>query len=168
MPISDKLKRIYTGQNCSTILIKTLEISNASAGTRYIADWPEPVIAKDENGITRTFEAGAFTINEPGQSATGRADFTIALSNADGQIDAYLEAIKNSADKTTTIIYRVYTEDDLDEPQINPPMVLKASSASRVESSYSITAGRDDLLNRKFPRVVYRATGTESFPGLRR
>ena len=168
MPISDNLKRIYTGQNTQTIIIKTLEIYNAGAGAKYLADWPEPVTATDENGIVKTYEAAGFTIAEPGQSSSGRADLQIAIANADGQIDAYLDAVKNSTSKETRITYRIYTEDDLLEPQINPPMTLKASTCTRVDASYTITAGRDDLLNRKFPRMTYRATGPASFPGLRR
>lgn len=169
MPISDELKRIYTGYDTQTKIIEVLQIYHAVAGDYWIANWPEQIeVFQEGTGDSYEPTPGAFTLTQPGQSAGGRSDMTITLANADGQADSFIDAILASDDRTVACTYRIYLENDLSAPQIDPPLSLRATSISRSGSAYVISCGRKNTINMPWPRTVYRTSGAGSYPGLLR
>ena len=95
-------------------------------------------------------------------SSTGVPSLQITIDNVARDIMANLElAVTTST--PITVIYRMFLSSDLTGPQNNPPMALTIINISADVFKVVATATFGDLVNKRFPSVVY---DVERFPAL--
>ena len=153
---------IYSSAPASKVLIPTLEITSASFDPiRICAGYDDITATLESSGAQVVFYAGALSISLPEKNTTGQQVLNFAIDNVTGiaqqSIDAAIEA-----GNTITVTYRVYTNDDLYEPQ-ETPIVMTLVGATFTSSTVQVQAAYFDLLNFAWPRLRYTL---EFSPGL--
>lgn len=147
------LERVYASGG-PEIIIATLEI--------YSSAWPEPVlictgyddvVAFDENGIERVFEASGFDATRPKVDSSGGQTITFAVNNANGIIQQLTDAAMNAGVQAGAI-FREYLSTDLSAPSATPyRMVVTGGKMKGITAE--IECGYFDLINTKWPRRKY-------------
>lgn len=167
--LSQAIKEAYASAPDTDVAYHTLEIYHPSFTTpiRVVRDFVD-LSAKLESTAPRdastyvTFVGYAFDIVPPEVSSTGVPTLQITIDNVARDIMAGLEqAVMTST--PITVIYRMFLASDLTGPQNNPPMALTIISISADVFKVTATATFGDLVNKKFPSVLYNI---ETFPGL--
>lgn len=144
-------------------LIEVLELAHPSWAQGFIvANWQTPIQVRFETGRAVTPLPLAFRIDLPDAGLQGRQDMQITLDNVGGEMWNALEQAIAQPQFPITVTHRMYTSDALTAPQA-VPIVLTVTSIAATMDAVQLTAERSDLINRKWPTVVYRA---ERWPGL--
>lgn len=146
-------------------IIQTLELRHPLwPVTYYLTSYPRPFTSLLENGETATFVPFPFGVVLPSVDGAGQQDMQITLTNADQEIADAVRAAH--ADPSTNIeaVYREFLGSDVGAPQ-SAPVRLVFDAIQITEEAVSGTAGRSDVLNRRFPGVWY---DVQHFPGLDR
>jgi hypothetical protein len=165
MAVSPEMQRIYASAPAGETVLETLELAHPLfARTHYITNGPLPFTATLETGATVDFLTLPFSAKQPNSDAGGNQDLALVIDNVDREIIEELE--RASVDPTTRIAvtYRAYASSDLSAPG-STPIVLSISDVSAALTTVQATAGRTDVLNRRFPAVLYEV---QQFPGLDR
>lgn len=165
MAVSPALQRLYASAPAGEVVLETLEISHPLfATTHYITNNPTGFSATLESGATVDFITLPFGARLPNSDAQGNQDLGLVIDNVDREIIEELE--RASADPTTRIAvtYRAFASTDLSAPG-SSPIALSISEVSAGLPTVEATAGRTDVLNKKFPAVLYTI---QQFPGLDR
>lgn len=165
MPVSEELQRIYASAPAGETLLETLELAHPLfARTFYVTNAPEPFTATLETGATVDFETLPFAARQPTSDGQGNQDLGLVIDNVDREILEQLElAIANPRERIA-VTYRCFASGDLSAPG-SDPIALSISEVSAGLTTVDATAGRADVLNRKFPAVLYEIG---QFPGLDR
>lgn len=129
-----------------------------------LVNFPEPIQVTFENGRAVTATPVAFQIDLPDAGTDGRQDMAIAMDNVGAEMWQALELAQQRPQFPITITWRAYTNKQRSAPQAIP-LTLTITSVAATKSAISLTASRTDIINRKWPRVFYRA---ERWPGLNR
>lgn len=167
--LSQAICEAYASAPNNSVAYHTLEIYHPSFTTpiRVVRDFVD-LSAKLESTAPRdantyvNFVGYAFDIVPPEVSTTGVPTLQITIDNVARDIMAGLEGAVTT-NTPITIIYRMYLSTDLTAPQNNPPMSLTIISISADVFKVTATATFGDLVNKKFPAVLYNV---ETFPGL--
>jgi Domain of unknown function (DUF1833) len=165
MTISPELQRLYASAPAGETILETLELRHPRfAQSWFITNAALPFTARLETGQTIEFITLPFSAKLPGANPGGQQDLVLVIDNVDREIIAELERAAADPTNRISVIYRNYASGDLSAPG-SDPIALSisdvAASATRVEA----TASRTDVLNRRFPSVLYE---TGLFPGLDR
>lgn len=167
--LSQAIKEAYASAPDSSVAYHTLEIYHPSFTTpiRVVRDFVD-LSAKLESTAPRnpstyvTFVGYPFDIVPPEVSTTGVPTLQITIDNVSRDIMAGLESAVTTS-TPITVIYRMFLSSDLTAPQNNPPMTLTIISLSADVFRVTATATFGDLVNKRFPSVLYNV---ETFPGL--
>ena len=141
------------------------------AGTIYTIAASE-VQYKTFDGATREFIPVPAAIVTPKNDDSGTEEMGIAWScvgDNDGNsiedyVLQYLEAACADTSQRIVCKYTIYLDDDPD-PQIDPPIEYGLTNVTVSPDGIAAVATRADILNRTFPREIYRV---DRYPGLRR
>lgn len=165
MAVSPELQRIYASAPDRETVWETLELSHPLfAQSHYLTNAAESFTATLETGASVTFITLPFAARLPNSDGKGSQDLGLVIDNVDREIIEELE--RASADPSTRIAvtYRAYASTDLSGPG-QEPLLLSISEISAGLVTVEATAGRADVLNKRFPAVVYTIA---QFPGLDR
>ena len=104
-----------------------------------------------------------FGITLPEESDTSQAPtLNITLDNASLELMPYLKEVSSSQTQIDVIV-RIYMPSDTSAPHEDPPMRLVLRDTQCGDDSVSAYVGYADLVNQKFPRLLYTQ---DSHPGL--
>jgi hypothetical protein len=166
MPISEELKRIYASNPDGERYIETLQFSHVAFSRNYFltndnVQWEFLL----EDLSNQVFQCIPFQLRLPVKDDSGRQDLQIAITNIGQELIEELNAASLAPRRPIECTYRVYLNRPLTEPQNNPPLKLTILQVDLTIETLTAVATRADVLNRPFPRNVYRP---DSFPGLDR
>lgn len=165
MTVTPDLARIYASAPVGEEIWETLELSHPLfSKTYYITNAANSFTAFLETGVAVDFITLPFAAKQPSSNSGGQQDMALVIDNVDREIIEELE--RASADPSTRIAvtYRAYASTNLGAPGSNP-IALAISEVSAGLATVEATAGRADVLNKKFPAVLYTIA---QFPGLDR
>lgn len=158
MTLSDALKRTYSSVG-TDVVFETLELNHFSFPQtfRIVRDYVPLTAGLENGGGTVTFEPFAFNVVQPKKNDKGSETLQIVIDNVDRRIVDLVEgAIEGVGAKTPIdVIYRIYLTSQTTIPQNDPPLRLSLFNITINKGQMSGTAKRDDIINRKFPNVVY-------------
>lgn len=165
MAVSLSLQRIYASAPVDDGLRETLELSHPQfLQSHYITNEPAAFTATLETGATVEFAALPFAARLPGSNAQGQQDLQLVIDNVDREIIEELERAATLPTERITVTYRAYAASDLTQPGATP-IALSITSVSAGVTTVEANAGRTDVLNKRFPAVLY---DVQQFPGLDR
>jgi len=165
MPISPELLRLYASAPDGLELRETLELSHPLfAATHYVTNGPLAFSAALEGGGAVTFLPLPFAVKLPGADSGGNQNLGLVIDNVDREIMDELERAAADPQERIAVTYRAYSSDNLTEPG-SDPIALSLSDISAGLTRVEATASRTDVLNKRFPAVLYTVT---QFPGLDR
>ena len=165
MTISRDLQRLYASAPADEEIRETLEIRHPRfAASHFLTNAALGFSANIETGQLVDFIALPFTAKLPGASSGGNQDLTLAIDNVDREIIDELERAAADPTQRISIVYRMYASGDLSAPG-SDPIALSISDISAGLTRVEATASRTDVLNRRFPSVLYEIG---LFPGLDR
>lgn len=158
------IREAYASCPTTEVLLETLEIRQTGVQTPiYIVRDRVPLIAKDENGATLTFQPCGFQFSLPPQNEDGFRSMNIVVDNIGREISDFVKACLASR-VPVEVIYRPYLSTDLEGPQMVPPLVLYLTDITITATQVQARATFLNLVNRKFPSDLYTRT---RFPNLR-
>lgn len=144
-------------------LIEVVELTHPAWPQGFvIANWFAPVQVTFETGRNVSPIPLAFRVDLPDAGLQGRQDMQVTIDNVGGEMWQALEQAIAQPTFPITITHRLFTNKALGAPQA-VPVVLTVTSVAATLEAVQLTAERSDLINRKWPTVVYRA---ERWPGL--
>lgn len=144
-------------------LLEVLELTHPAWSQGFIVcNWHVPVQVTFETGRRVTPLPLAFRVDLPDAGLQGRQDMQITLDNVGGEMWQALEQAIALPQFPIAVTYRMFTTKALTAPQA-VPIVLTVTAISATPQAVALSAERSDLINRKWPTVVYRA---ERWPGL--
>jgi hypothetical protein len=165
MTVTVDLQRLYASAPADDALWETLEISHPLfAQTRYVTNQPLAFLAQLETGGVVEFISLPFAARQPGSSRSGTQELGLVIDNVDREIIEELERAAGDPTTPIAVTYRAYAASDLTRPGAEP-IALSITEVSAGLSHVEATAGRTDVLNKKFPGVLYTVA---QFPGLDR
>ena len=153
------LKRLYASAG-SEIIHEVLQVTDGITTYYLSKGWDELVVTL-ENGSIVTCTPCGMDLAIPARNDDGTQDLNFALSNIDGIASAFVRSAL-AGGRSMSLVYRVYTSDDLGAPS-HAPSRFKIKSGTVTATQVSITAGYFDLLDTAWPRNTYNLN---KFPGL--
>lgn len=161
--LTDAIKEAFALAPAHQVVLNTLEIRQEGVqGPIFLVQARRPVIATDEDGNTRTFEACGFQFSLPPSNEEGFQSLNIAIDNVGRRLRTFIETAKGSK-VAVEAKYRPYLSDDLTQPQMVPPLVLYLKDLQVTDFQVTARATFMDIVNKKFPRELYTR---ERFPSL--
>jgi hypothetical protein len=167
--LSQALKEAYASAPANEIIMHTLEIWHEAFTTpiRVVRDdasfWGVLESTAPRNaGQYVEFIAFAFDILPPDVAHEALPNCIIEFDNIDKAIIAQIDAAMVTQ-TPITLIYRAYLSSDPTGPENDPPLTLTVKAISADVYRIRVTAGFDDLANKRFPKLEYTS---EVFPGL--
>ena len=154
------LKRLYASSG-PELIHEVLEITDGITTYWMTKGWDDLLVIL-ETGQSVTCTPCGMDLALPARNDDGTQDLTFALSNIDGIASGFIRAALRDG-RSMSLIYRVYTSDDLGAPA-HAPHRFKIKGGSVTATQVSITAGYFDLLDTRWPRNTYNL---RKFPGLR-
>lgn len=165
MTVSPELQRLYASAPADAELWETLELAHPLfASTHYVTNAALPFTAKLETGASIEFLCLPFAAVLPGANAGGNQDLGLVIDNVDREVIDELERASADPSERIRATYRAYSSDDLEGPG-SDPIALSISDISVGLTRAEATATRTDVLNKRFPAVLYDVA---RFPGLDR
>ena len=172
------LREAYAVAGTDVVLFDTLEFRHsafideqgAPAPIRVVRNF-EPLIAGLElnapvnPGELVTFQGLPFEIQLPERTASAQLpEIEITLDNVSGELVRQFDRAQLAeTQEKIEVTHRPYLSTDLSGPHTLPPLTMELRGLSVTVTRGSARAGRADLTNRLFPRVLYTA---QAFPGL--
>lgn len=145
--------------------IDVIELSHPNWPQSYVlVNWPDALQVTFETGRVTTAQPLSFQIDLPDAGTDGRQDMQLSMDNVGATMWGALELAQQRPDFPINLIWRAYTTKQLAAPQAIP-VELSVTNVTATKSVISLVASRTDIINRKWPRVFYRA---ERWPGLAR
>jgi uncharacterized protein DUF1833 len=143
--------------------LDVIELTHPNWPQGYVLiNYPDPVAVRFETGRWVTATPVAFQVDLPDAGTDGRQDMSIAMDNVGAEMWNALELAQAAPEFPITVTWRAYLSKNLGEVQA-VPVVLTVTNVSATSLAINLTASRTDIINRKWPRVFYRA---ERWPGL--
>jgi hypothetical protein len=168
--MSAALQEAYASAPVDSIIHHTLELWHPGftdpirvVRDRTALDARLEVDAARDGGEIVTFVAYAFDIVPPDQTTSGLPQCVIEIDNVSREIVAQID-LAVAQPEPIIVIYRQFLSDTATEgPETDPPLELTLITVTATVFRVRATAGFPDLLNKKFPALVY---DLDSFPGL--
>lgn len=165
MAVSEEMQRLYASAPTGELILETLELAHPLfAQTHYVTNAAEPFTATLETLETVTFETLPFAARQPNSDGTGNQELGLVIDNVDREIIEELERAIADPTQRIAVTYRAFASSDLTAPG-STPIALSISEVSAGLTTVEASASRADVLNRKFPAVLYEIG---QFPGLDR
>lgn len=150
--------------------IVALEISHPSiVGSVYLVNNNVDLTLKLEDGYKGQtpgpnvlFTACPFRFRRPSVNADGIQELQLSVDNVDRRLSDFLGQTVNFSEKVTCI-YRVYLSNDLQTPQLVPPLELALTDVDISLVEVTARASFADLVNKIYPSQFYYRS---IFPGL--
>lgn len=136
-------------------------------GPYFLTSAPAAFTALAEDGTTSiTYTPFPFALVLPTVDGAGQQDLQVTLTNADQEIADAVALAHADPTQRITATYRLYLSSlgSSQTPQA-PPLKLAFDGIQITEEAVAGTAGRSDVLNRRFPGFTYDVL---RFPGLDR
>lgn len=171
MPLTEEMKRIYASapNGADFIIYECISVSH-SAFTEgvyhFVRNRVTPMDKLFEGDMT-TFQPLYFEFKLPTRNGSGVVDMEIQIPNLDRGLIEQIELAVNAPKEPIYVKFSLYTEGS-EDPQMDPPIALTLANVAVNASSIVGTASRADVLNRAFPRLIFRPSGADSYPGLDR
>lgn len=146
--------------------ITCLEITHETfdAPLRIYHPGYDPLTVTTEAMESQTYQACAFDTTPPSSDDSGRISRSLTIDGVDGSLIKALVPASQSEEPITATV-RTYLSNDLTAPQFLRPEVLTLTNISVSKTTITATAENEDVINRRFPRVIYT---TDNTPGLKR
>lgn len=154
------LKRLYASAG-PEIIHEVLQVTDGITTYYLTKGWDELVVTLETGSVVTCTPCG-MDLAIPARNDDGTQDLNFSLSNIDG-VASYFIRSALSAGRSMSLVYRVYTSNDLGAPA-HAPNRFKIKSGTVTATQVSITAGYFDLLDTAWPRNTYNLN---KFPGLR-
>lgn len=160
----DAIKEAFTVAPTNKVILHTLEIRQTGVQSPiYIVQAHRRIIARLEDGITTAeFEPVGFQFTLPPSTEDGFRSLNISIDNVGRRVNDFIEAAK-SQDVPVEVVYRPYMSDDLEHPQMMPPLVLYLKDVQITATQVVGRATFMDIVNKRFPNQLYTR---ERFPAL--
>lgn len=165
MSISAELKTRYTTE-MDVDWFDAIILQHPVAGGLRMINHHQEFIGRVGTAPPRlaTFTPTPMQIVLPGRDQSGRSEMGIVWDGLNGLVHDFLNRAIVDGTQPITCYYTVYILGRRD-PCIEPWLEYKLTGISVTEDSVTATASRGDVINKKFPSVLYRV---DRFPGLRR
>jgi hypothetical protein len=154
MNLEDAIKEAYATARRDVVFLDTLEINHPDVATLYLVKDRTDHVLGLGNGTTQLFTASGFRFSLPSAGENGIQELSIAIDNVDRKPSDFIKQVKGSVDPVQ-VVYRPYLSDDLDTPQMNPPLTLFLTDVQITVSEVTGRATFADILNRKFLTELY-------------
>ncbi len=155
MVLSEQLKEVYSSGGPS-IILETLELNHHTFPNvlRIVRDHIDHDLGLENSGPTVTFTSKSFSVVPPKKTEKGIQTLQIQIDNVDKVMIDLMEATQDGTNTPIDVIYRVYLSTNKTEPQ-DDPIALSLFNITVSNDRAIGTARRDDIINRKFPSIVY-------------
>lgn len=161
----DAMKEAYACAPSNEVIIETIEIKHASiVGSIYLARQRTAVTLTLETAEVVVFEGAGFRLALPQSGENGLQELSIGVDNVDRRVSDFFKSAKNFQ-TPVECIYRPYLASNPYVPQMNPPLVLYLSDAQVTLFDVTCKATFADVLNKKFPSLIYTRAGFPSLGG---
>lgn len=166
MPVSNEIKRIYASAPTDLRYVETISLHHSQFSQDWYLNNDDRDWAFDiEDETNHTFLSTPFQLKLPTNNTEGGQELNIVFANFGRAILDELEAAAQVPSEPIQAVYRIYTNVENSPPQNDPPLTMSIHGISVDDSFVTATAGRFDILNKRFPRILYN---TDHFPGLKR
>lgn len=158
MPSADyteAIKEAFASAPTNDTVLETIELSHPLlAGPIYLVKNLEDLTLTLEDATSHLFEGVGFQLSLPPAGDNGLQDLSLSIDNTDRRITDFIKTVKASLDPVE-VKYRPYLSSDLTQPQLNVPLVLYLRGLSVTLFEASGKASFADIINRKFPSILY-------------
>ena len=175
--LSEAIQEAYAHAPSEAIILHTLEIRHPDfrnengnpTAIRVVRDQIDlqarlEADAPMDAGAIVTFVAMGFELDLPAVDTTPVPEIVVTLDNVSREIVRYLDVAAESQ-SVIEITYRPYLSNDLEGPQMDPPITLILSEVEADVQRVTARARMMDIGNKAFPSRTYTA---KEFPGLTR
>jgi hypothetical protein len=175
--LSEAIQEAYAHAPSDAVIMHTLEIrhpdfrdeSGNPTSIRVVRDQIDlqarlEADAPMDAGAIVTFVAMGFELDLPAVDTTPVPEIVVTLDNVSREIVRYLDVAAESQ-SVIEITYRPYLSNDLEGPQMDPPITLILSEVEADVQRVTARARMMDIGNKAFPSRTYTA---KEFPGLTR
>jgi hypothetical protein len=175
--LSEAIQEAYAHAPTDAIILHTLEIRHPDfrdengnpTAIRVVRDQLDlqarlEVDAPMDAGAIVNFVAMGFDLDLPAVDTTPVPEIVVTLDNVSREIVRYLDVAAESQ-SVIEITYRPYLSNDLEGPQMDPPITLILSEVDADVQRVTARARMMDIGNKAFPSRTYTA---KEFPGLTR
>lgn len=148
---------------------ETISVSHSAftEGTYHFVRNRTTPMDKNFETVLVTFQPLFFDFKLPTRNSNGAVNMEISIANIDRSFMEQIELAIAAPKEPIIVKFSVYT-DTSDDPQLDPALELTLSNIAANATTITGTASRADVLNRPFPRQIFRPSGDNSFPGLDR
>lgn len=151
----DAIKEAFALAPADKVILDTLEIRQGTVQPPvYLVRASREIYAKDENGETHLFIPVGFQLTLPAQNTEGFRALDLSIDNVGRSIMDFIETAKQYREPVE-VLYRPYLSDDLNTPQMNPPLLLYLKDIQITPSQIVGKASFMELVNRRFPSELY-------------
>ena len=140
-----------------------LVMFHPSAGYRYLIDYEQEFQGVFDGGL-RDFQPVPMQFLLPGVSDSGVGSLGITLGNIGLEATTFLDQAITDPTRPITCWHSIFIEGN-STPQIDPWTEYTMTNITVGIEVVSAQAARSDIMNRKFPRIIYKV---EAWPGLKR
>lgn len=175
--LSEAIQEAYAHAPSDAIILHTLELRHPD----FRDDAGNPVairVVRDQVDLTARLEADAalnagqmvtfiamgFELDLPPVDTAPVPEIVVTLDNVSREIVRHLDAAAESQ-AVIEITYRPYLSNDLEGPQMDPPITLVLTEVEADVQRVTARARMMDIGNKAFPSRTYTA---REFPGLTR
>lgn len=161
MALTDRQRRYYASAPAGEVQQHCLSLFHSEfSHAHHLTTWTRPFSAY-VRGVLVDFIFHPFTVDLPARNGNGQQDLEISAFIGDDAFIAEMQAATLTATTPIIVEYNRYFPDD--PAAQDAPISLSASSLSISGATVSLRASRADLLNRSFPRELFRPA---AWPGL--
>lgn len=160
--LSQAIREAYASAQSDAFYLDTLEVAHPGIATMYLVADRVDHFLKLETGHVFQFMPCGFRFTLPATGENGIQELSLAIDNVERKPSDFIKQIVNSPD-STTVTYRPYISTDLDNPAMNPPLILFLSDIIVTPVEVTARASFADVLNRSFLSKSYTR---RAFPGL--
>jgi len=155
MVLTDALAKVYSSGGPS-IILETLELNHHAFPNilRIVRDHIDHEFGLEDGGPTVTFFSKSFSVVQPKKTDKGIQTLKIQIDDVDRNIVDLMEATQDGTNTPIDVTYRVYLSTAKTEPQ-DTPIKLSLFNVTITNGKATGTARRDDIINRKFPSILY-------------
>lgn len=156
MTLSQELKETYASVGPARVL-ETLELNHPTFASSFkiVRDHVQLIAGLENGGPTVTFEPFSFNVVQPKKSTQGTQSLQITIDNVSREIIQLIEDTQDGSGVPINVVYRIYLSTETDEPQNDPPLQFTFTNISVNKTQVSGVANRSEVINRKFPSIVY-------------
>lgn len=175
--LSEALREAYASAPSNVVILHTLEIRHPdfkddagnSTAIRVVRDQQDLLARLEESapinaGQQVQFVAMGFELDLPPVDTAPVPEIVVTLDNVSREIVRHLDAAAESQ-AVIEITYRPYLSNDLEGPQMDPPITLVLTEVEADVQRVTARARMMDIGNKAFPSRTYTA---REFPGLTR